>query len=50
MGSRGRALPVWQACGAAASDEVFLMNRGHFDGRYFGPLPRTSIIGGAVPV
>ncbi|TIO30928.1 DUF736 family protein [Mesorhizobium sp.] len=51
--SRGRALPVWQGCRVVAGDEVFLMNWGaadSFDGRYFGLLPLTSVIGRAVPV
>lgn len=51
--SRGRALPVWQGCRIIADDEVFLMNwdaADSFDGRYFGPLPLTSIIGRAVPL
>ncbi|GLS40208.1 peptidase S26 [Mesorhizobium tianshanense] len=51
--SRGRALPVWQGCRVIAGDEVFLMNwdaADSFDGRYFGLLPLTSIIGRAVPV
>ncbi|RUU16392.1 S26 family signal peptidase, partial [Mesorhizobium sp. Primo-B] len=51
--SRGRSLPVWQGCRVIADGEVFLMNRDvadSFDGRYFGPLPLTSIIGRAVPV
>jgi conjugative transfer signal peptidase TraF len=51
--SRGRALPVWQGCRVIANGEVFLMNwaaADSFDGRYFGPLPLTSIIGRAVPV
>lgn len=51
--SRGRALSVWQGCRIIADDEVFLMNwdaADSFDGRYFGPLPLTSIIGRAVPL
>lgn len=51
--SRGRPLPVWQGCRIVASDEVFLMNwdaADSFDGRYFGPLPLTSVIGRAVPL
>lgn len=49
----GRLLPVWQGCRVIADDEVFLMNQDaadSFDGRYFGPLPLTSIIGRAVPL
>ena len=49
----GRPLPVWQGCHRVAAGEVFLMNRqpeDSLDGRYFGPLPATTIIGWAVPV
>ena len=49
----GRALPVWQGCRRIASTDVFLMNfdvRDSLDGRYFGPLPRTTIIGRAIPL
>lgn len=51
--SRGRPLPAWQGSRVIADGEVFLMNRyaaDSFDGRYFGPLPLTSVIGRAVPV
>ncbi|WP_292251219.1 S26 family signal peptidase [Mesorhizobium sp.] len=51
--TRGRLLPEWRGCRVIAGDEVFLMNwdaADSFDGRYFGPLPRASIIGRAVPV
>ncbi|RVA02060.1 S26 family signal peptidase, partial [Mesorhizobium sp. M7A.F.Ca.US.001.02.1.1] len=40
-------------CRVISDGEVFLMNRDaadSFDGRYFGPLPLTSVIGRAVPV
>ena len=49
----GRDLPVWQGCRTIARDEVFLMNRrstGSLDGRYFGPLPASSIVGRATPL
>ena len=51
--SRGRPLPSWQGCRVVSADEVFLMNprsADSFDGRYFGPLPASSIIGRAIPV
>ena len=51
--SRGRALPVWQGCRLIARDQVFLMNRDEaasLDGRYFGPIPVTAIVGRAVPL
>lgn len=51
--SRGRALPVWQGCRVLAIGQVFVMNResaDSLDGRYFGPLPITSITGCAAPL
>ncbi len=51
--SRGRALPEWKGCRVIAADEIFVMNRrapDSFDGRYFGPIPRTQLIGRASPV
>lgn len=50
---RGRPLPVWQGCRVIAEGEVFLMNWqsvASFDGRYFGPIPRSAVIGKALPV
>ncbi len=50
---RGRILPVWRGCRVIRPGEVFLMNRAprdSFDGRYFGPLPVTSIVGEATPI
>ena len=49
----GRALPDWQGCRALAPDEVFVMNvvpPDSLDGRYFGPLPVTTIVGRADPL
>jgi len=51
--SRGRPLPVWQGCRLIAEGEVFLMNwqsAESLDGRYFGALPTTAIIGRAEPL
>jgi conjugative transfer signal peptidase TraF len=48
--SRGRPLPVWQGCRAVSDGEVFLMNwqsADSLDGRYFGVLPTSAIIGKA---
>jgi type IV secretory pathway protease TraF len=50
---RGRILPVWQGCRVIKLDEVFLMSRyepASLDGRYFGPLPLSAIVGRAEPL
>jgi conjugative transfer signal peptidase TraF len=49
----GRKMPVWQGCRRIAGDELFLMNfdvPDSVDGRYFGPFPRSLVIGRALPV
>lgn len=51
--SRGRKLPVWQGCRVVAAGEVFLMNwqsRDSLDGRYFGFLSASTIVGRADPL
>lgn len=51
--SQGRDLPVWQGCRVIAEGEVFLMNldvSDSLDGRYFGPLPASTVIGRATPL
>jgi len=50
---RGRPLPAWHGCRVIADGDVFVMNwqsADSLDGRYFGPLPASAIIGRAVPV
>ena len=49
----GRNLPVWQGCRVIGDGEIFLMNgqvRDSLDGRYFGPIPASSVIGRALPL
>lgn len=49
----GRPLPDWQGCRVIGDGELFLMNRDvpdSLDGRYFGPLPASSVIGRASPL
>lgn len=51
--SQRRPLPVWQGCQRVPTGSIFLMNResAHsFDGRYFGLLPASTIVGRAVPL
>lgn len=51
--SLGRELPVWQGCRIVREGELFLMNwqvRDSLDGRYFGPIPASSVIGRALPL
>ena len=46
----GRPLPWWSGCRRLGAGEVLLMNPANpssFDGRYFGPTPRTHLIGKA---
>lgn len=49
----GRPLPRWSGCHTLRDGEVFLMNPtvpDSLDGRYFGPLPVSSIVARAVPL
>jgi conjugative transfer signal peptidase TraF len=48
-----RPMPAWQGCHRIAADEVFLMNQDvedSLDGRYFGPIRSSAILGSAVPL
>lgn len=50
---RGRPLPRWQGCLTLAADQIFLLNVDRpdsLDGRYFGPLDRSTVVGRAVPL
>ena len=50
---RGRPLPTWQGCLALTDDQVFLLNEDRpdsLDGRYFGPLNLSTVMGRATPV
>ncbi len=51
--SRGRPLPVWQGCRTLRAGELLMLNPDHadsMDGRYFGPLPASSVLGRAIPI
>ena len=53
LSDRGNPLPVWRGCRVVAEGELFLMNgqvRDSLDGRYFGPLPASAVIGRAIPL
>jgi conjugative transfer signal peptidase TraF len=50
---RGRPLPVWHGCRVLADGDVFVMNWqsvDSLDGRYFGPIPVSAVIGTAIPI
>ena len=51
--SEGRPLPAWTGCRTLAADEIFLLMADvpdSFDGRYFGTVPTSAIIGKLVPL
>ncbi len=50
--SHGRPLPVWRGCRVLSTDELFLLNAvpDSLDGRYFGPIPASGLIGRATPI
>ncbi len=50
---RGRLLPQWSGCLTLTPHQVLLLNRDvpdSLDGRYFGPLPTSTIVGQAHPI
>jgi conjugative transfer signal peptidase TraF len=50
---RGRPLPKWHGCRVVGEGELFVMNwqsANSLDGRYFGFLPASAVIGRALPV
>ncbi|WP_430414042.1 S26 family signal peptidase [Parasphingorhabdus sp.] len=51
--SRDRELPYWLGCLTLNDHQIFLMNThvpDSFDGRYFGPFERSTIVGRARPM
>lgn len=50
--SHGRTLPVWRGCRVLRTDQLFLLNPApdSLDGRYFGPVPASGLIGRATPI
>ncbi|MGE4302622.1 MAG: S26 family signal peptidase [Novosphingobium sp.] len=50
---RGRPLPVWHGCHTLQDGELLLLNPAvpdSLDGRYFGPLPASAVVGRALPL
>ncbi|CAH0351808.1 MULTISPECIES: S26 family signal peptidase [unclassified Sphingobium] len=50
---RGRALPAWQGCRTLKPGELLLLNPtvpDSMDGRYFGALPASTLLGRATPL
>lgn len=50
--SMGRTLPPWLGCRRLRRGELFLLGASpdSLDGRYFGPLPASAVIGTAHPI
>jgi len=49
----GRPLPAWRGCRTLSTSELLLLNPARpdsLDGRYFGVLPASTVLGRAVPV
>ena len=49
----GRPLPVWQGCRTLRAGELLMLNPDHadsMDGRYFGRLPASTVLGRAIPI
>jgi conjugative transfer signal peptidase TraF len=50
LDAQGREMPWWTGCRRLRPDDFLLLNRAaaSFDGRYFGPVDRSAILGKAV--
>ncbi|MTJ82860.1 MAG: S26 family signal peptidase [Telmatospirillum sp.] len=48
----GRPLPAWSGCHTLQRGELFLLNRhpDSLDGRYFGSIPASTVLGRARPL
>jgi len=48
----GRPMPRWQGCRTLGRDTLLLLmdDPASFDGRYFGPVVRSAVVGKAVPL
>lgn len=49
----GRPMPMWTGCQTLGEDQYLLLMTGSaasFDGRYFGPIRASQIVGKAVPL
>ncbi|SBV31856.1 Peptidase S26 conserved region [uncultured Sphingopyxis sp.] len=48
----GRAMPWWQGCRTLGPDALLLLmdDPASFDGRYFGPVKRSAVVGKTVPL
>ena len=48
----GRPLPRWSGCVVVGEGQLFLLNAhpSSMDGRYFGPLERSTVLGRATPI
>ena len=49
---QGRPLPWWRGCRQLLTGELLVLGTApdSFDGRYFGPVPQSAVIGRAVPL
>ncbi len=49
---RGREMPSWEGCRYLQTEVFLLMSDApdSFDGRYFGPVPATAVIGPLTPL
>lgn len=47
-----RPLPRWRGCRSLTKSELFVLSTAgrSFDGRYFGPITRETVLGTAVPI
>ncbi|MCK1452430.1 S26 family signal peptidase [Bradyrhizobium sp. 35] len=51
--ARGRSLPKWRGCRVVGDGELFIMNwqsSDSLDGRYFGFMPSSAVMGRALPL